>query len=162
MDDPYINKILRERLGEKIDEFLIPPPVFELMQGEFLFIDLDAEQIKTRFPVLAEYQNPYRIMQGGMVAAAVDNTIGPLSFLVAPFNVTRRLEMKYSRPIEQDIKYMFVEAKVKARQGRKLTFTATVRDEDGILLARGQAFHWIVEDQESETRLESGSKSDLE
>jgi len=34
-------------------------------------------------------------MQGGMIAAAVDNTIGPLSFLVAAPNVTRRLEMKY-------------------------------------------------------------------
>jgi acyl-coenzyme A thioesterase PaaI-like protein len=149
MLDPSIEKILRDRLGEKIEDFLIPPPVFELMRGEFLTIDIDAEQIKTRFPVLPEYQNPFRIMQGGMVAAAVDNTIGPLSFLIAPFNVTRRLEMKYSRSITDDIEFIFVEAKLLSRQGRKLNFNAAVRDQNGTLLARGRASHWIVEDQES-------------
>lgn len=146
MLDPSIVKILRDRLGDKFDEYLIPPPVFDLMRGEFLTIDLDSEQIKTRFPVLAEYQNPYRIMQGGMVAAAVDNTIGPLSFLVAPFNVTRRLEMKYSRSITDDIEFIIVEAKLLSRERRKLTFNASVRDQKGTLLARGRASHWIVED----------------
>jgi len=149
MLDPSIAKILHDRLGDKIDDFLIPPPVFELMRGEFLTIDIEAEQIKIRFPVLAEYQNPYRIMQGGMVAAAVDNTIGPLSFLVAPFNVTRRLEMKYSRAITDDIEFIFVEAKLLSRQGRKLTFNAAVRDQNETLLARGRASHWIVDDQET-------------
>jgi acyl-coenzyme A thioesterase PaaI-like protein len=148
MLDPSIAKILHDRLGDKIEDFLIPPPVFELMQGEFLTIDLDSGQIKTRFPVLAEYQNPYRIMQGGIVAAAVDNTIGPLSFLVAPFNVTRRLEMKFSRQITNDIEFIIVEAGLQSREGRKLTFNAAVRDQSGTLLARGRASHWIVEDQD--------------
>jgi acyl-coenzyme A thioesterase PaaI-like protein len=149
MLDPSIEKILQDRLGDKTDDYLIPPPVFEFMRGEFLTVDIDAEQIKTRFPVLAEYQNPYRIMQGGMVAAAVDNTIGPLSFLVAPFNVTRRLEMKYSRGITNDIEFIFVEAKLLSRQERRLTFNATVRDQDGTLLATGRASHWIVDNQET-------------
>ena len=148
MLDPSIAKILHDRLGDKLEDFLIPPPVFELMHGEFLTIDLDSGQIKTRFPVMAEYQNPYRIMQGGIVAAAVDNTIGPLNFLVAPFNVTRRLEMKFSRPITEDIKYILVEANLLSRQGRKLTFNATVRDQNETLLARGRASHWIVKDQD--------------
>jgi acyl-coenzyme A thioesterase PaaI-like protein len=149
MLDPSIEKILQDRLGDKTDDYLIPPPVFEFMRGEFLTVDIDAEQIKTRVPVLAEYQNPYRIMQGGMVAAAVDNTIGPLSFLVAPFNVTRRLEMKYSRGITNDIEFIFVEAKLLSRQERRLTFNATVRDQDGTLLATGRASHWIVDNQET-------------
>lgn len=150
MLDPSITKMLHDRLGDEIDDFLIPPPVFELMQGEFLSIDVDSGMIKTRFPVLAAYQNPYKIMQGGMVAAAVDNTIGPLSFLVAPLNVTRRLEMKYSRPITVDMQHIIVEARLGAQDGRRLTFSAEVRDQSGTLLARGQAFHWIVEGDEEE------------
>jgi len=33
-----------------------------------------------------------------MVAAAADNTLGPLSVLVAPPNLTRRMEITYARP----------------------------------------------------------------
>ena len=45
------------------------------MRGEFLTINEKAGRTTTRFPILAEYQNPYHAMQGGMVAAAVDNTL---------------------------------------------------------------------------------------
>jgi acyl-coenzyme A thioesterase PaaI-like protein len=148
MFEPSIMEILQQRLGDKIDDFLLPPPVFELMHGEFLSIDVKTGRITTRFPVLAEFQNPYGSMQGGMVAAAVDNTIGPLSMMVAPLNVTRRLEMKYNHPITDDIEYITVEGKFVEREGRKLTFNADVRDQNGRLLARGHAFHWIIaEDQ---------------
>jgi len=148
MSETSIMEILQQKLGDKIEDFLLPPPVFELMHGEFLSIDAEAGCITTRFPVLAEFQNPYGSMQGGMVAAAVDNTIGPLSMLVAPPNVTRRLEMKYSRPITDDIEYITVDGKFVQRDGRKLTFNAEVRDKNGRLLARGKAFHWIIEDVE--------------
>ena len=143
-----ITKILQDRLGDKIEDFLIPPPVFKLMHGEFLTIDIKAKLIITRFPILAEYQNPYRTMQGGMVAAAVDNTLGPLSMLVAPPNVTRRLEMKYSQPITTDLEYITVEGILIKRDGRRLTFRADVRDQEGKLLARGKSFHWIIDENE--------------
>ena len=146
MPEPSITKILQDRLGDQIEDFLIPPPVFELMRGEFLTIDLKSKRLITRFPILADYQNPYRTMQGGMVAAAVDNTLGPLSMLVAPPNVTRRLEMKYSHPITIDYEYITVEGILLERDGRRLTFRADVRDEEGKLLARGKSFHWIIDE----------------
>jgi acyl-coenzyme A thioesterase PaaI-like protein len=146
MIESSIAEILQDRLGDKIEDFLIPPPVFELMHGEFLTFDVKSKRIKTRFPVLAEYQNPYRTMQGGMVAAAVDNTLGPLSMLVAPPNVTRRLEMKYSHPITIDLEYITVEGILLKRDGRRLTFRADVRDQEGKLLARGKSYHWIIDE----------------
>ena len=148
MGELSISEILKDRLGDKRKDFLIPPPIFELMRGEFLSIDVKARRIKTRFPILAEYQNPYRTMQGGMVAAAVDNTLGPLSMLVAPPNVTRRLEMKYNQPITIDLQYITVEGKFLKRDGRRLTFSAEVRDQGGNLLARGQSLHWIIDEHE--------------
>jgi acyl-coenzyme A thioesterase PaaI-like protein len=148
MQELSISEILKDRLGDRHKDFLIPPPIFELMRGEFLVIDVEARRIKTRFPILAEYQNPYRTMQGGMVAAAVDNTLGPLSMLVAPPNVTRRLEMKYSHPITIDLEYITVEGVLFERDGRRLTFRADVRDQEGKLLARGQSLHWIIDESE--------------
>ena len=148
MQELSISEILKDRLGDRRKDFLIPPPIFELMRGEFLVIDVEAKWIKTRFPILAEYQNPYRTMQGGMVAAAVDNTLGPLSMLVAPPNVTRRLEMKYSHPITIDLQFIIVEGKFLKRDGQRLTFSAEVRDLEGTLLARGKSYHWITDEYE--------------
>jgi acyl-coenzyme A thioesterase PaaI-like protein len=136
--------IIHDKLGDQRDMYLIPPPVFDTMQGEFLAFDPDAGTLTTRFPVLGVHLNPYGAMQGGIVAAAVDNTLGPLSMLVAPPNVTRRLQMKYSHPVTPDLGYITVRGRLQEREGRWLTFSADVRDPEGALLARARAKHWIV------------------
>ena len=137
---------LSNRLGERMDEYVFPPPVFVAMQGEFLEFDLDDGSLTARFPVLGDYLNPFGTMQGGVVAAAVDNTLGPLSVLVAPRNVTRRLEVTYSRPITPDLGHIIVVGKLLERAGRRLFFKADVRDEAGVRLARAKAVHWVVDE----------------
>ena len=146
--DPAIKEIFEDKFGGKLKDFLLPPPAFEVMHGEFLTLDPEAGLITTRFPVLAKFQNPFGAMQGGFVAAAVDNTIGPLSMVVAPPNVTRRLEMKFGRPITIDLQHIRVEGKFLEREGRNLTFSAEVRDRKGRLLARGRSFHFIIDESE--------------
>jgi acyl-coenzyme A thioesterase PaaI-like protein len=141
-----IMTIINERLGDSVNNYLIPPPVFTSMQGEFVDVALDEGLLVTRFPVLREYLNPYGAVQGGIVAAAVDNTLGPLSMLVAPPNVTRTLEMKYSRPVTPDMKYIIVKAKFITREGKFLHFRAEVRETNGKLLARAKAAHWIIDE----------------
>ena len=141
---PSIADAIKDRLGDRLEDYLIPPPVFITMRGEFLTFDAQAGVLETRFPILGEYLNPYGAMQGGMVAAAVDNTLGPLSILVAPPNVTRRLQMKYSRPVTPDLEYITVKGRLLERKGRWLALSAEVRDQEGLLLARARANHWIV------------------
>ena len=141
-----IIELVKIRLGDRFDDYLIPPPVFVTMQGEYMAFDLDSGMLKIRFPVLDKYLNPYGYMQGGMVAAAVDNTLGPLSMVVASPNVTRRLEMKYSRPVTPDLEYITVKGRLVGRQDPQLTFSAEVRDPQGTLLARAKAIHWVIGD----------------
>ena len=145
MDMSSIMEILQARLGDRIDEFLLPPPVFDFMQGELLEFDPQSAYLRVRFPVLESYLNPYGVMQGGLVAAAADNTLGPLSMLVAPPNVTRTLDMKFSSPVSPDLEYIIVEARLQKREGRRLNFTAEIRDQAGKLLARARALHWIID-----------------
>ena len=137
---------IHDRLGERVDEYLIPPPAFVTMQGEIHAFDEESGVLATRFPVLEKHLNAYGSMQGGMVAAAVDNTLHPLSMLVAPPNVTRRLQVKYSRPVTPDLEYITVKGRLLERRGQWLTFGAEVRDQEGVLLARARAVHWIVDD----------------
>ncbi len=141
--DNIMQKIMLD-VGDGEDKFLVPPPVFLTMQGEFLALDLEAGTIKVRFPVLEAYLNPFGTMQGGMLAAAADNTIGPLSFLIAPANVTRKLEMKYSQPATLETADIFVDAELIDRQDRRLFFKALVLDKGGQTLAKAKATHWII------------------
>jgi acyl-coenzyme A thioesterase PaaI-like protein len=141
-----IMALLRKQVGDRIDAYKIPPPVFEAMHGEFLAYDLEEKSLTAQFPVLERYLNPYAAMQGGMIAAAVDNTLGPLSVLVAPPNLTRQLEMTYSKPVKLDMGMIIVKAKLLSREGQKLFFCADVRDRDGSRLARAKAAHWILDE----------------
>jgi acyl-coenzyme A thioesterase PaaI-like protein len=138
--------ILRERLGDRVEDFVVPPPVFTGMGGEFLELNLDDGILAARFPVREWYLNPYRTVQGGMIAAAIDNTLGPLSMLVAPPNVTRRLEVIYSRPVTLDMGAIIVRARLIERNDRWLFFRADVLSPEGRRLVRSKAAHWIVDD----------------
>jgi acyl-CoA thioesterase FadM len=65
--------------------------------------------------------------------------------LVAPPNVTRRLEMKYGRPVRPEMGTFTVKARLLQQSDQWLTFSAEVRGPDGELLARAKAVHWIIE-----------------
>lgn len=136
--------LLRQRLGDRQGDFILPPPVFHTMQGKILAFDPEAGTLSSRFPILPGYLNPYGSMQGGFVAAAVDNTLGPLSMLVAPPNVTRRLEIKYSQAVTPDLIYILVEGKYLGIEGQYLKFNADVRAPAGNLLARARSYHWVT------------------
>jgi acyl-coenzyme A thioesterase PaaI-like protein len=138
-------RLLEARYGQDLARYRVPPPVFTAMRGEFVAFDSEQAVLSARFPVLQEWLNPYGIMQGGMLAAAIDNTIGPLSMLVAPPNVTRRMEIKYSRGAGQDLGYILVQARCVAQEGRWLTFSADARSPQADLLARVKSVHWILE-----------------
>lgn len=112
--------------------------VFAEMEAELLEFDADAGMLRVGFPVRERYLNPYGSMQGGMVAAAVDNTVAPLSVLVAPPNVTRRLELTYSRPITLETRRIVVTARLERRDGLALRFVAEVTDDEGARLARAE------------------------
>jgi len=134
--------------GDRINKYLIPPPVFQTFKGKFLEFDPISSSLSTQFPVLESYLNPYGNLQGGITAALVDNTIGPLSFLIAPPNVTHRLNMKYIRPITLDLGYIIIKCQLMNRKGLRLIFKAEVTDLNQVVLARGKSTHWIIKEEE--------------
>lgn len=139
-----VEAALRARSGPQAVDYRLPPPVFAAMGGEFLELDLEAGRLRTRFPVRTDQLNPYGTMQGGMVAAIIDNTIGPLSMLVGPLNVTRRLEIVFSRGATPAGAPLSVCAELEERRKRQLFFRAVVHDRNGTQIARARAVHWIT------------------
>ena len=136
--------ILEKRLEGRSDEIDFPPPVFDTMKGEVISYDSETETLVNRFPVLSEYLNPYKTLQGGIIATLIDNTIGPLSLIVSPPNFTRLMEVKYGKVVTLDMGFVYVSAKFIEKKKRQLFFTATVRNKKGDKLASAKATHWII------------------
>ncbi|MDQ6958246.1 MAG: PaaI family thioesterase [Mariprofundaceae bacterium] len=137
--------LLEEKLQGRSDEINFPPPAFDAMKGEFVDFDVEKEIFTNRFPVLSEHLNPYGYMQGGIISAAIDNTIGPLSLLVSSPNFTRSMEVKYGKVIPPSLGYIYVTARFVEKKKRQLFFEAVVANSDGEKLASAKSTHWILD-----------------
>ena len=131
-------------IGEQINELLLPPPVFKTLGGKILAFDITRGVLSARFPVEEKYLNPFHTLQGGIIAAIIDNTLGPLSAAIAPPNVTRNLSVTYSHPVTAAMGQIIIQAEFLERQERRLFFKAEVRSLAGQRLARAKAEHWII------------------
>jgi uncharacterized protein (TIGR00369 family) len=116
----------------------LPPKVFVDMGGAFVAFE-EGRALTVRFPNLARYQNPMGFVQGGIIAAVIDNTIGPLSFLVAPPSVTAQLNLTYVRPLTPDDAFIEVEGRVVERTRTQILLAARVSNPAGKLVAIAQA-----------------------
>lgn len=122
----------------------LPPKIFIDMEAEVLDYQ-EGQALTIRFPVKERYQNPMRMMQGGMIVAAIDNTVGPLSYLVAPPSVTTQLNTSYVRPVTPNDRTITVEARVVELTRRQLFFTARVSNEAGKTVALAHVTAQVVE-----------------
>ena len=141
----YFIELAKEHYPNGFSKVVLPPPVFLSMGAEFIKIDQKNAEIEVKFPIPESTLNPFGSMQGGIIAAAVDNAVGPLSMLVGPINFTRDMSLKYRRPVSKDFEYIIVKATLTEKKGRRLFFSAEVVDPEGNLLVSAKLMNWIVE-----------------
>lgn len=142
--DPAVRALLDHMRRAGADGLKLPPPVFVDMEAEVVAADPKGGTLRVRFPVRERYQNPMGLMQGGMIAAAVDNVLGPLSYLVAPPSVTQQLTLTYVAPVGADVPYVEIEGRLVERAGRTLVLDARVENPEGAVLALARATCQIV------------------
>jgi len=136
--------LFKNYLGDKIDDFTLPPPIFTIMECEVIAYDEAEKSLTVKMPVLKQWLNPYSTMQGGMIDAAIDNAVGPLSMLVAPPNMTRSIETKLLKAISIDVEYIYVMAHLVEQKKRRLTFEATVADADSLVYATSKVVNFVL------------------
>lgn len=137
-----INALLRARLPAGMP-LQIPPPCLLDMQGEPVEY-VEGQSLAMRFPVLARYQNPIGHMQGGFIVAALDNTLGPFSYLIAPPSVTTSLNTQYLRPVTPEMPHITCHAKLVERTRNQVFLAGEVRDDAGRVLVMCQAVCQIL------------------
>lgn len=87
----------------------LPPKIFMDMDGELIDL-VEGVSLTARFPNKERYMNPMGFMQGGIITAAIDNTVSPLSYMLGSANITQSISTTFKRPIKQTDRFIVVTA----------------------------------------------------
>ena len=142
-------KINVEELYKKMQianeqSLILPPPSFSMMECEVIDYQETEKTIVVKIPVLKDWVNPYNTMQGGLIEAAIDNAVGPLSLLSAPVNITRNIETKFIKSVTLETQYIYVHAKLSEQRKKRLTFEVIVQDKDGKIFVKSKVINFII------------------
>lgn len=139
-EDPTAHEAVIDALtaGLKEADLTLPPNCLLEMDGEITRYT-EGQSLVVRFPVQERYENPVGVMQGGFIAAAIDNAFGPLSYLVGPPSATTQLSIRYIRPVRPEDAFIEVEASVVEQAGRQLYLQAKVYNPNGKTVAIAEA-----------------------
>jgi len=86
--------------------------------------------LRAQFLVTPEHQGAPGLAHGGVLSAALDETLGSLNWLLAVSAVTGRLELDYRRPVPVGTT-LFIDAEIIGRTGRRI-FTRAVARLNGV------------------------------
>ncbi len=78
-----------------------PPPAAETLGWELLHVDPDQGTIEVAFQATDRFTNPVGVVQGGFLAAMLDDTLGPALVATLPegqFAPTLDLHVQFLRP----------------------------------------------------------------
>ncbi|MQY12910.1 hypothetical protein SRB5_30490 [Streptomyces sp. RB5] len=116
--------------------------------------------VTAEFTVKKAHQGAPGLAHGGVLATALDETLGALSWLLRTIAVTGRLETDFLRPVPVDTK-LYLDAHVTGVDGRKIYSTATGRlgGPDGDIAVRADALfievkvdHFIAHGRDTEIK----------
>ena len=99
--------------------------------------DDENRRIIGRFRLGATYQGGAGFLHGGIIALLLDEVMGKVGRLSNLRAVTAELSVEYLKPILVD-QEIVIEGRQVERKGRNLFHVGEIRDEAGVLLARGK------------------------
>jgi uncharacterized protein (TIGR00369 family) len=122
-----------------------PPPAAALLGFELLAIDPAQGTIRVRFAARPEFANPIGVVQGGFLAAMLDDTLGPaLTATLEPGQFAPTIELKVNFIAPAQPGTLIAEGHVVARGGSIAFLAGELRTEQGELVASATATARIV------------------
>jgi uncharacterized protein (TIGR00369 family) len=117
----------------------VPPPTFELLRAELL--DAGRGRARVRFWPSEALTNPAGLVQGGILAACLDDTMGPAVFSLGRegFFVTVSMTVSFVGKAEPGQALLGEAAVVRAGRRHLLVEARLVREHDGAEVARATA-----------------------
>jgi uncharacterized protein (TIGR00369 family) len=114
------------------------PPAAALLGWQAL--TLEPGHVRVRFTAREEFNNPQGNVQGGFLAAMLDDTMGPALFTLLPldqFAPTLEMKVSFLRPAK--VGTLIAEGRVVHRTRSIAFLEGTLSDEAGELIATGTA-----------------------
>jgi uncharacterized protein (TIGR00369 family) len=116
------------------------PPVAALLGWQLEDVDPEAGTIVVRFEGREEFTNPLGTIQGGLLAAMLDDTMGPaLVATLPPGGFAPTLEMKVTYLQPAVVGPLWGHGRVVKRGGTVSFVEADLVDADGAMIARASA-----------------------
>jgi uncharacterized protein (TIGR00369 family) len=116
------------------------PPAAALLGFELLEIDPEQGRLRARFAATERFLNPMGMIQGGILAAMLDDTMGPaLAATLAADQIAPTLELKinFLRPAKPGV--LVAEGRVVSKSSAIAFLAGELRDAGGELLATATA-----------------------
>ncbi|EQA36207.1 hypothetical protein LEP1GSC047_3405 [Leptospira inadai serovar Lyme str. 10] len=124
-----------DKFSKLVPSMKVPPPAFQELSGEFVSY-VRKKELTCTFYIEPRFSNPMGVFQGGFLAAAFDNTFGPLCYLAAGKpTTTLELSVSYIRMVKENQRIR-VTARVVARGNQHIYLEAEAFDEEEKLLAK--------------------------
>ena len=127
------------------------PPAADLLGWQLLDVDPDQGTIRVQFDARPEFRNPAGTIQGGILAAMLDDTMGPaLVATLGPdqFALTLELKTNFIRPAK--IGVLVGEGRIVHRGGTVCFLEGSLRDAEGTLVATATATARLISTKERE------------
>jgi uncharacterized protein (TIGR00369 family) len=122
-----------------------PPPAAALLGFELLAIDPAQGTIRVRFTARPEFTNPIGAVQGGFLAAMLDDTLGPaLTATLEPDQFAPTIELKVNFIKPAPLGVLIGEGRLVARGGTIAFLAGELRTAAGDLVATATATARIV------------------
>jgi uncharacterized protein (TIGR00369 family) len=122
------------------------PPCAKLLGWHLIDADPQAGRVKIGFEGRPEFVNPAGFIQGGLLSAMLDDTMGPAVLLYtngAAYTATISLNVNFLAPAK--VGPLIGEARV-VQLGKTVAFTeATLSDSAGVVVATASATSRVVE-----------------
>jgi uncharacterized protein (TIGR00369 family) len=122
-----------------------PPPAAVTLGFKLLEIDPSRGTIRVQFEGKREFLNPMGVVQGGFVAAMLDDTLGPALVCTLPpghFAPTIELKVNFIKPAPLGV--LIGEGRLVARGGTIAFLAGELRTASGDLIATATATARIV------------------
>ena len=133
---------------------LPPPPCVEVLGSTF--VEVEPGRARMAFEAKEEFYNPAGVVQGGFLAAMLDDTMGPAAAsVVGPKEFVTTVEMKVSFVRPAQAGKLIGEGRV-VHKGRSIVFVeASLSADDGALIATATGTWRVIAAPDQETSQEA-------
>jgi uncharacterized protein (TIGR00369 family) len=126
--------------GDIIEGRALPPPSARLLGWRFVGLDAATGVLSCSFEATEAFLNPAGVVQGGILAAMLDETMGPVTAAVSGGEIfAQTLEMKVNYLRAGRVGTLFGEGRI-VQRGREIVFLeGRLSDAEGRVIATASA-----------------------